>query len=121
MHECEKFAELIMVWGILKTYKCSECEKEWEEKEDNGEYERKYILKEMEDMKCDICGESTIEEKRICDRCSKVMDDVIREVGPDIWKGIDNCVYIYPMIKRVAEGSLRTQDVVNALLIGEAD
>lgn len=66
-------------------------------------------------MKCDICGELTTEEKRICDRCTKIMNDVIREI-PDIWNGIDNCQYIYPMIKRVAEGTLRTQDVVNALL-----
>ena len=72
-------------------------------------------------MKCEICGESTTGEKRICDRCSKIMDDVIRNVGPDIWKGIDDCKYIYPMIKRVAEGDLRTQDVVNALLKGEMD
>lgn len=72
-------------------------------------------------MKCDICGGPTIEDKRICDRCSKIMEDVIRNVGPDIWKGIDDCKYIYPMIKRVAEGDLRTQDVVNTLLKGETD
>ena len=72
-------------------------------------------------MKCDICGEPTFEGKSICDRCTKIMDDVVREINPDIWKGIDNCAYIYPMIKRVAEGTLRTQDVVNAILKGEID
>ena len=77
--------------------------------------------KEDGNMKCDICGEPTTEEKKICDRCSKIMNDVIRDVNPAIWKGIDVCSYVYPMIKRVAEGSLRTQDVVNELLKGETD
>ncbi len=72
-------------------------------------------------MECNICGESIIGNKSICDRCSKIMDDVIRDIGPDIWKGIDDCKFIYPMIKRVVEGSLRTQDVVNSILKGEAD
>ncbi|MFZ3166421.1 MAG: hypothetical protein WA130_02315 [Candidatus Methanoperedens sp.] len=49
------------------------------------------------------------------------MDKVIRDVGPDVWENIDDCQYIYPMIRRVAEGDLRTQDVVNELLKGEAD
>lgn len=53
-------------------------------------------------MKCEICGESTIEERSICDRCTKIMDDVIRSIDPDIWKGI-------------------TQDVINTLLKGETD
>ena len=81
----------------------------------------KISRKEDGNMKCDICGESTTEEKRICDRCTKIMNNVIREVGTDMWKGVDVCVYIYPMIKRVAEGSLRTQDVINTLLKGETD
>ena len=49
------------------------------------------------------------------------MDKVIRDIGPDVWEKIDDCKYIYPMIRRVAEGDLRTQDVVNELLKGEAD
>ncbi len=72
-------------------------------------------------MNCDICGKTTINKSRICDNCNSIMDKVIREVGPDVWNTIDDCKYIYPMIKRVAEGSLRTQDVVNALLKGEMD
>ncbi len=72
-------------------------------------------------MNCDICENPTTNRKGICDRCNKIMETVIREVGPDIWKGIDDCKYIYPMIKRVAEGDLRTQDVVNSLLKGESD
>jgi len=72
-------------------------------------------------MKCDICGISTTNKSRICDSCTGIMDKVIRDVGPDVWNTIDDCKYIYPMIKRVAEGSLRTQDVVNSLLKGETD
>ena len=72
-------------------------------------------------MNCDICGELTKEGKSICNRCSKIMDDVIRDIDPEIWKGVDDCAYIYPMIKRVAEGTLRKQDVVNAILKGELD
>lgn len=70
-------------------------------------------------MNCDICGKSTTNEKAICDRCNRVMEKVIREVGPDVWEKIEDCKYIYPMVRRVAEGTLRTQDVVNALLKGE--
>ncbi len=71
-------------------------------------------------MNCDICGKPTTNAKRICDGCTNIMDKVRMEVG-DIWNNIDDCRYIYPMVKRVAEGSLRTQDIVNELLKGEAD
>lgn len=72
-------------------------------------------------MNCDICGKQTTNEKGTCDRCNRIMEKVVKEVGPDVWNNIDDCKYIYPMIKRVAEGSLRTQDVVNELLKGEMD
>ncbi len=72
-------------------------------------------------MNCDICGKITTNENRICDRCSRIMDKVIRDVGPELLGNVDDCKYIYPMIKRVADGSLRTQDVVNSLLKGETD
>ena len=71
-------------------------------------------------MNCDVCGERT-QDKHICDRCQRIIDNVIREVGSDVWENIDDCKYIYPMVKRVAEGSLRTQDVVNEILKGEMD
>ncbi len=74
-----------------------------------------------ENMNCDICGKQTTNEKGTCDRCNRIMEKVVKEVGPDVWNNIDDCKYIYPMIKRVAEGSLRTQDVVNELLKGEMD
>ncbi len=72
-------------------------------------------------MNCDICGNPTTSKKGTCDRCDRIMEKVIRDVGPEVWSSIDDCKYIYPMIKRVAEGSLRTQDVVNSLLKGESD
>ncbi len=49
------------------------------------------------------------------------MDKVIRDVGPDLLRSVDDCKYLYPMFKRVAEGSLRTQDVVNSLIKDELD
>lgn len=72
-------------------------------------------------MNCDICGKPTTNETKVCDSCMRIMDKVIRDVGPDVWENIDDCRYIYPLIRRVAEGDLRTQDVVNELLKGEAD
>jgi disulfide oxidoreductase YuzD len=72
-------------------------------------------------MNCDICGKSTSNKNKICDGCTRIMDKVIKEVGSDVLRNIDDCKYIYPMIKRVAEGSLRTQDVINSLLKGESD
>ncbi len=72
-------------------------------------------------MNCDICGKSTSNKNKICERCTRIMEKVIKEVGPDVLENIDDCKYIYPMIKRVAEGSLRTQDVINSLLKGESD
>lgn len=70
-------------------------------------------------MNCEICGKST--DKNVCDRCNRIMEKVIREVGSDVWEKMDDCKYIYPMIRRVAEGDLRTQDVVNSILKGESD
>jgi len=46
------------------------------------------------------------------------MNSVIKDVGPDIWNTIEDCRFIYPMIKRVADGSLRTQDIVKGILKG---
>lgn len=68
-------------------------------------------------MKCDICGDDTT-NKRICERCTKIMDQVIRDVGPDVWNSIEDCRFIYPMVKRVADGSLRTQNIVKEILKG---
>jgi len=32
-------------------------------------------------MKCDVCGEAATNNKRMCDRCAKIIEKVIREVG----------------------------------------
>lgn len=72
-------------------------------------------------MNCDICDEPSQRNTPVCNRCQRIIDQVIREVGPDVWEKLEDCRYIYPMVKRVAEGSLRTQDIVNELLKGEAD
>jgi disulfide oxidoreductase YuzD len=69
-------------------------------------------------MKCDICGDDMTNKKRTCDRCTEIMNTVIRDVGPDIWNTIEDCRFIYPMVKRVADGSLRTQDIVKEVLKG---
>ena len=71
-------------------------------------------------MNCEICGKSTSNNK-ICSRCTRIIDKIVHEVGPDVWNNIDDCKYIYPMIKRVAIEDLRTQDVINSLLKGEID
>ncbi|VVB86256.1 Uncharacterised protein [uncultured archaeon] len=71
-------------------------------------------------MNCEICGKSTPNDK-ICDRCTRIIEKVMKEVGPDILNSIDDCKYIYPIIQRVAIGDLRTQDVINSLLKGETD
>ena len=72
-------------------------------------------------MNCDICDEPSARNTPVCDRCQRIMDQVIREVGSDVWEKIEDCRYLYPMVKRVAEGSLRTQDIVNEILKGEID
>jgi len=70
-------------------------------------------------MECQICAEST-SNKKYCGRCERIMEKVIKDVGP-LWEKIEDCSYIYPMVKRVVDGDLRTQDVVNEILKGEAD
>ncbi len=72
-------------------------------------------------MNCEVCGSPTTSETGICDRCSRIIGQITRDIDPEIWKRVEDCRYIYPLIKRVAEGTLRTQDVVNELLKGEID
>lgn len=69
-------------------------------------------------MKCDVCGETATHNKRMCDRCAKIAEKVIREVRPDVWNKIPDCKYINPMGKRVADGNLRTQDIMKDILKG---
>ena len=72
-------------------------------------------------MNCDVCGKSTSNKNRICDRCTRIMDKVIKEIGSEVLTNREDCTYIDPLIQRVAEGALRTQDVINEVLKGESD
>ncbi len=49
------------------------------------------ILSKGKIMNCDICGKPTTNVKGTCDGCTKIMDKVIRDVGPDVWNNIDDC------------------------------
>jgi hypothetical protein len=44
-------------------------------------------------MKCDACGETATHNKRMFDRCAKIIEKFIREVGPDVWNKIPDCKY----------------------------
>ncbi len=70
-------------------------------------------------MECAVCGMKS--DARLCARCSKIEKEVVKTVGEDVWNKMDDCSYIYPLIKRVAEGDLTVKDVVNEILKGEMD
>jgi hypothetical protein len=50
-------------------------------------------------MKCDVCGETATHNKRVCDRFAKIIEKVIREVEPDVYNKIQDCKFIYSMVK----------------------
>lgn len=64
-------------------------------------------------MKCEVCGAES--DTRYCDLCGPVMNEVIRKVGEERWAAIDDCSFIYPMVKRVAKGELTVNDIIDAL------
>ncbi|MBN2110599.1 MAG: hypothetical protein JW705_05885 [Methanosarcinaceae archaeon] len=64
-------------------------------------------------MKCIVCGIES--ETRYCNKCGKVMDELIRTIGEKRWSAIDDCSFIYPMVLRVAKGELTINDIINAL------
>ncbi len=70
-------------------------------------------------MGCIVCGAES--DARLCVRCSNIERNVVKAVGYDVWSKMDDCSYIYPLIRRVAEGSLTEKDVVNEILKGEMD
>jgi len=43
------------------------------------------------------------------------MNEVIRKVGEARWNALDDCSFIYPMVKRAAKGELTVNDVVQEL------
>lgn len=43
------------------------------------------------------------------------MNNLIRRVGEAHWNEMDDCSFIYPMVKRVARGELTINDVIQEL------
>lgn len=64
-------------------------------------------------MKCQICGVES--DSKYCRECEKILNDVVRRVGEERWNAIDDCSFIYPMIKRVARGELTVNDIIDQL------
>jgi hypothetical protein len=64
-------------------------------------------------MKCESCGAKS--EDRYCETCGNILDEVVRTVGEARWAAIDDCSFIYPIVKRVAKGEATVNDVIQAL------
>ncbi|KGK97751.1 hypothetical protein LI82_08210 [Methanococcoides methylutens] len=64
-------------------------------------------------MQCTVCGVET--ENKYCNDCEKILEEIIQKVGEKRWSAIDDCSYIYPMIKRAAKGELTVNDIINAM------
>lgn len=64
-------------------------------------------------MKCQICGVES--DSEYCRECEKILNQVIRRVGEERWNAMDDCSFIYPMIKRVARGELTVNDIIDQL------
>lgn len=43
------------------------------------------------------------------------MNEVVRRVGEARWAAIDDCSFIYPIVRRVAKGEATVNDVIQAL------
>lgn len=64
-------------------------------------------------MQCTVCGVDT--NTKYCNDCEKILEQIIQKVGEKRWKAIDDCSYIYPMIKRAVNGELTVNDIINAM------
>lgn len=64
-------------------------------------------------MECEVCGVES--DTRYCDRCGAVINKVIRKVGEERWAAIEDCAFIYPMVKRVGRGELTVNDIIEEL------
>lgn len=64
-------------------------------------------------MNCEVCGVES--ETQYCSDCGKVMNEVIRKVGEARWNAMDDCSFIYPMVKRVGKGELTVRDIIQEL------
>ncbi|MDD2440390.1 MAG: hypothetical protein PHD41_09380 [Methanosarcinaceae archaeon] len=64
-------------------------------------------------MKCEICEAQS--NARYCEACGKILNEVIRQVGEARWAAIDDCSYIYPLVRRVGKGEMKVHDIIQAL------
>lgn len=64
-------------------------------------------------MECEVCGVES--DNNYCSECGPVMNDVIRKVGEKRWNALDDCSFIYPMVKRVARGELTVKDIIQQM------
>lgn len=64
-------------------------------------------------MKCESCEAET--DGRYCTECGNILDEVVRRVGEARWAAIDDCSFIYPVVRRVAKGEATVNDVIQAL------
>lgn len=64
-------------------------------------------------MQCAVCGVDT--ESKYCTDCEKVMEEIIQKVGEERWSAIDDCSYIYPMVKRAVKKEVTVNDIINAM------
>ncbi len=64
-------------------------------------------------MECIVCGAKS--DTRYCKDCEKVLDEIIHRVGEKRWSAMDDCSYIYPMIKRAIKGELTVTDIINSM------
>ena len=64
-------------------------------------------------MHCDVCKAES--DSRYCSDCGKIMNELIRRVGETRWASIDDCSFIYQMVKRDGKGELTITDIINEL------
>ncbi|ADI74960.1 conserved hypothetical protein [Methanohalobium evestigatum Z-7303] len=64
-------------------------------------------------MNCQICGVES--NSKYCQECEKILNEVVRRVGEARWNAMEDCSFIYPMIKRVAKGELTVNDIIQQL------
>lgn len=64
-------------------------------------------------MKCEVCGNES--KTNYCSNCGPIMNDIIRKVGEERWNALEDCSFIYPMVKRAARGELTVNDIIQQL------
>jgi hypothetical protein len=64
-------------------------------------------------MKCESCGADS--EDKYCQKCGKILDDLVRAIGEKRWAAMDDCSFIYPLVQQVANGELTVHDIIQVL------